>query len=76
MDDSAAGLLKEAVSFRVSLNETPGTFGLNIKLEDCGKEIVATGITRLFYNDRSIIIYLQIEYISILLKYLIAHYIL
>lgn len=57
MDDSAAGLLKEAVSFRVSSNETPGTFGLNIKLEDYGKQVVAIGITRLFYNN-SIIIYL------------------
>lgn len=45
MDDSVAGLLKEAVSFRVSSNETPGTFGLNIKLKDCGKEVVATRIT-------------------------------
>lgn len=29
MDDGAAGLLKEAVSFRVSPNETSGTFGPN-----------------------------------------------
>lgn len=45
MNDGAAGLLKEAVSFRVSPSETPGTFGPNIELEDCGKEVVATGIT-------------------------------
>lgn len=36
MDDGAAGLLKEAVSFRVSSNETSGTFGPNIELADCG----------------------------------------
>lgn len=51
MDDGAAGLLKEALSFQVSPSETPGTFDPNtgrLRERNCSNGNRAT--SPLYYN--------------------------